>query len=184
MLEIESSFSTSLDSLLRALTCHCWRMDVLHRYKWYDLPNRRRRDFMKSGAMPALSSRTGAQTFPECLWGESFDFVFGQIGMGCPSNWVQDIWYLVSREVLFLIRLVNEHCHGFIVRLAKPFCSHKNILYAALTGQRSGWLLSETIGINWPFCLFFWILKITFIFFGRVITPPDGCFLMVLLFLS
>ncbi len=36
------------------------------RYKQYDLPIQRRCDFMKSGAMPALSSRTRAQTLPEC----------------------------------------------------------------------------------------------------------------------
>ena len=66
MLDIESSFSTFFNSLLRASTCCCWRMDVLHRYNRYDLPNQRRRVFMKYGAMPALSSRTRAKILPEC----------------------------------------------------------------------------------------------------------------------
>jgi hypothetical protein len=65
-MEIESSFSTSLDSLLRASTCCCWRMDVACRCKRYDLTNQRRCDFMKSGTMPALSSRIRAHTLPEC----------------------------------------------------------------------------------------------------------------------
>lgn len=58
------------------------------------------------------------------------------------------------------------------------------ILYAALTGQISGCLLSVFSVIDCPFSLFFWIRKVTLTFFSTVKSVAVFFSLIIALFLS
>ncbi len=67
---VRISAITSEDANQRAARCLSWMAFVSWRYILNKSPNQRRRFWMKDGDMPALSSRTQAQTWRE--WAEYF----------------------------------------------------------------------------------------------------------------
>ncbi len=156
--DMVSSRTTSLDSLLRASTCFCWRINVSRRYSWYDSPIQRRRDLQKSGLIPASSSSSRAHTLPE--WDENLLILSSD-----KSGWTFLAKVQSTSEILFPIRyfvlpfLSTKTAMGCL-SVWLSLLDRRKILYAAWTGYISGWLLSDINVIDWPFCLFFWIQKL------------------------
>jgi hypothetical protein len=150
---MESSFTTSLDSLSSALTCFCWRIDVSSRYNRYYSPIQCRRDLQKSGLIPASSSSMRAHTLPE---GDENLLILSSD----KSGWTILAMVRSMSEILFPVRyfvfpfLLTKTAMGCLSVWPSPLDQRK-ILYAAQTGQISGWLSSDINVIDWPFCLFF-----------------------------
>ena len=156
---------TSSDSFLRASTCFCSRIEVSWRYSFYDSPIQRKRDVIKAGDIPASSNRTRAQTQPE--WEEKH-LMLSSVRSGwtalvtdCKTSWTLfSVRYLVIPN-LFANTAIGSESDWF------NLFDWRKMRYAAWTGHIPGWLSSATRVMDWPFCLFFWIQKVTFNFFGN-----------------
>ncbi len=110
---------------------------------------------MKSGVIPASSNNTAAHTLPE--WEEKhFNSSPGMSGWAvlATKRKVSAILFLV--RYLVMPNLLTDSPIG--CELDWPsLLAQRKILYAAWTGQMSGWSSSVTKVSFWSFCLFFCI---------------------------
>jgi hypothetical protein len=109
--------------------------------------------YKKSGLIPALSSSTRAHTLPE--WDENLLILSSD-----KSGWTFLAKVRSTSEILYPVRyfvlpfLLTKTAMGCL-SVWPSLLDRRKILYAAQTGQISGWLSSDINVINWPFCLFF-----------------------------
>ncbi len=153
------------DSLLRALTCFCCWIDVSQRYSLYESHIQHKQDFIKSGVIPASSSRPAAQTLPE--WEEKHLILLSDrsrwtaFAQDCrTSEILPAVKYLVRPYLFTNMPMGSEYDWPSLLVWRKILC-------AAWTGQMLGWSSSATKVIVWLSCLIFLIRKVILIFFGN-----------------
>ncbi len=108
---------------------------------------------MKSGVIPASSNNTAAYTLPE--WEEKrFNSSPGISGWAVLATKRKVSAILLPVRYLVMPNLLTDSPIG--CELDWPsLLAQRKILYAAQTGQMSGWSSSVTKVSFWPFCLFF-----------------------------
>ena len=127
-------------------------------------PIQRRRNLIKSGSMPALSSKTIAQSLPEWEVKRTISSLIKSGWQDFAPAW-STCYILLPVRYLTMPCLFTKMPIGWLSN-RPSLLARRKILYADWTGQIWECLSSAANVIHCPFCQFIYILIVIFNFLG------------------